>query len=49
MRHQQNLKTKQKIPVEPVENILEIDDAASDLDKPYLREKISELWKISNN
>ncbi len=48
MRHQQNLKTKQKIPVEPVEN-LEIDDAASDLDKPYLREKISELWKISNN
>ena len=48
MRNQQNLKMKQKISDEAVETILEIDDA-SDLDKPYLREKISELWKTSNN
>ncbi|MAS64471.1 MAG: hypothetical protein CL815_04505 [Coraliomargarita sp.] len=49
IRNQQNLNTKQKIPDEPTETTLEIDDTASNLDKPYLREKIRELWKTSNN
>jgi general secretion pathway protein D len=49
IRNQQNLNTKQKISDEPTETTLEIDDTASNLDKPYLREKIRELWKTSNN
>ena len=49
MREQQDLKIKQNIPKISTEAILEIDDATSDLKKPYLKDKISELWKTSNN
>ncbi|MEC7487374.1 MAG: hypothetical protein VYE55_03620, partial [Verrucomicrobiota bacterium] len=49
MREQQDLKIKQNMPKISTEAILEIDDATSDLKKPYLKDKISELWKTSNN
>ncbi|MEC8404612.1 MAG: secretin N-terminal domain-containing protein [Verrucomicrobiota bacterium] len=49
MREQQDLKIKQNMPKITTEAILEIDDATSDLKKPYLKDKISELWKTSNN
>ena len=49
MREQQDLKTKQNMPEISTEAVLEIEDATSDLNKPYLKDKISELWKTSNN
>ena len=49
MREQHDLKIKQNMPKISTEAILEIDDATSDLKKPYLKDKISELWKTSNN
>ena len=49
MREQQDLKTKQNMPEISTELIIKTEDATSDLNKPYLKDKISELWKTSNN